>query len=363
DKVSQQPQFHINNFCFPNSKYKIEKIFISNLENNSSYKLEVFDKNNQLIDLRFFKTLNTLSNSLKIGLMSCMDDRSPIHAPMWKSVIEKKSDILFFLGDNAYIDDEEISTTPESIWERHVETRMTLDIYQVENLIPILAIWDDHDYGVDNGNSSFEHKQKSLEIFKAFFGNNDSTYLENGPGNCFYVRLANQRFVFFDSRYFRQNESLSTSKVWGQDQISWFISKLDPKSNDPVWFVNGSQFFGAYHHYESVEREASTELTQLLDVARNLNSVSIFISGDLHYSEISSIEKKLLGFQSLELTSSAIHSTKADDLRNNPRRVISYRENNYFIVTAHVNQAQLNLKIDICGRNQTYNSSSYNIKK
>jgi hypothetical protein len=98
-------------------------------------------------------------------------------------------------------------------------------------------------------------------------------------------------------------------------------------------------------------------------IRRNLNSVSIFISGDLHYSEISSIEKKLLGFQSLELTSSAIHSTKADDLRNNPRRVISYRENNYFIVTAHVNQAQLNLKIDICGRNQTYNSSSYNIKK
>ncbi|MBL7544723.1 MAG: alkaline phosphatase D family protein [Bdellovibrionaceae bacterium] len=348
---------------YPNSRYRLDRLTLTKLPKSSIFTLTVYNSKNETIDTRMFQTLDISDDSMKIGLMSCMDDRVNNHKAMWKSVSEKQADILFFLGDNVYVDDEEVRVTPDTIWERHVETRMALDVYQTELLTPIIGIWDDHDYAMDDGDTRFTYKDESLRIFKAFFGSNDGTYLSNGPGVSSYVSLFNQRFVFLDSRYYREKGSRMKGKIWGSEQIAWVQAKLDNQCFKPVWFINGSQFYGGYQRYESVERESISELNQMISIAKNLAAPVIFVAGDVHYSEISNLEKNILGYESVELTSSAIHSTPADDVSDNPRRTYVTQENNYMIVETKVHRSALELNINIYGRNQTYHTTRRTVAK
>ena len=40
---------------------------------------------------------------------------------------------------------------------------------QVKNSIPHLAVWDDHDYGLDDGGADFHGKQEAQRIFLEFW--------------------------------------------------------------------------------------------------------------------------------------------------------------------------------------------------
>lgn len=346
----------IQTSSYPNSRFRLDHLSLSKLSKDVTYQLTTKNSKGEIIDERMFKTLDTATSSAKIGLMSCMDDRVSNHAEMWSSVIEKQPDMLFFLGDNVYVDADDVQVSSDTIWERHVETRLALNIFQVQMLIPILAIWDDHDYAMDDGDSRFPYKEASLKTFKAFFGSHDGKNYSNGPANASYFTAFKQRFVLLDSRYYREKGNRIKNKMWGSVQMSWVKDKLDLKSKEPVWLLNGSQFYGGYQPYESVEREAVGELDEMMSVARSLSAPTVLVSGDVHYSEISSIDRTILGYDSIELTSSAIHSTVADQINDNPRRRFAIRKNSYMVVETSASDNKLDLTINIYGSNQTYHT-------
>src|SRR5690606_32503032 len=134
---------------------------------------------------------------------------------------------------------------PDMVWNRHVETRNALAVFRARELVPAYSIWDDHDYGMNDGTREYAYRKQSQEVFEAFFPRAavDGKY-EAGPGLARAFKAFGQTFVFLDDRSFRSpnGQDIPGQTHWGAAQEKWLFQILE-SSKSPVWLVNGDQFF------------------------------------------------------------------------------------------------------------------------
>lgn len=299
--------------------YTVYKFSISKLDPSLKYTFQVIENGN-ILDQRTFKTIDLKKTDVKIGVMSCLDDKFKNRQfMMWNGYLKQDTDYTFLIGDNVYADSL-ISTVgkvfkfkyakEETLWQRYVETFRRLSYFRSSRLVPTLAIWDDHDYGFNNGDQTYPYKLNSLKIFNTFFGVEDIkgvTQKLKGAGYIF--NGFNQRFVFIDARSFRSEFSLAKSDKetkWGFQQTEMIMNSL--KEARPTWLIQGDQYFGAYHVFESSEKTHPNDFQKILKSLKEANSKVIFISGDRHLNELMKIDKEVLGYETYELTSSGMHA-------------------------------------------------------
>ncbi|MCB0356207.1 MAG: hypothetical protein KDD40_04330, partial [Bdellovibrionales bacterium] len=131
---------------------------ISRLKPNVTYEFVAYnDKYKMEIDRRTFSTLTLDKKNVQFVVASCMSDHfryRHITKRIWQQIVELKPDLLLLVGDNVYVDDLDLvsraNVSAFDIWQRYSDSINNTPIYHKKHLIPILATWDDHDYGVDN---------------------------------------------------------------------------------------------------------------------------------------------------------------------------------------------------------------------
>jgi len=319
----------------------ITKVYFSHLSIHDKYQLVLKTEDGEILDQREFKTLETNNSKLKFALCSCMDEYRH-DAGIWQDLMEKSPDVIFFIGDSVYTDwhPRGGAANPEQLWIRYSEARSTLDIYFSKKLIPIFAVWDDHDFGLDNSGSDYKYVKESKQNFLSFFAQDPGycSVLVQGPGVSSAVYLAKQLFVLMDGRSFRlARGSKERYAHWGQDQENWLYRLLDEHAGI-AWLMNGIQYVPSFIFKESISRNFPINLEAFFTELRNSKSKVILVSGDVHYSEVSELEQELLGYRSYEITSSGIHSVPfpgAPGVVHNSRRLEGTGQRNYVIVEAH----------------------------
>ncbi len=293
----------------PDGSRVIEQIHIKNLELSNKYKL-VVKSNGNVIDERFFQTLDLKRENIRIGVASCMDDHIGAAGKMWESYLNKFLDVNFFIGDNVYADrlDGGVKRVadPEQLWLRYTQTWDRLYFYHASQLSPTYYLWDDHDYGKNDGGAEYKHKEASKEIFWAFHpgGEIKNVYKKTfGAGSV--LNAFDQKFLFIDGRFFREN---GKGVHWGEEQKALVLKELKDSSGEVNWLISGDQFFGAYHPFESFEKNNPKEFQKTLRSLKSTGKKIAFVSGDRHLTEVMKIEKKVLGYETVEITSSGIHA-------------------------------------------------------
>ncbi|MCC7440480.1 MAG: alkaline phosphatase family protein [Bdellovibrionales bacterium] len=285
----------------------------------------------EIVDYRRFKTLDIDREGARILVASCMDDTYKDEAlRMWKQAAKDEAQVAFLIGDNAYADKDvgvyKGPADPATVWKRMVETRQLIPYFRNRDLTPVFATWDDHDYGVNDGDRTYAHRRESTEIFKAFFPMDGiaGTY-EEGPGLARSLRYAGQRIVFLDGRSFRSpnGQGGADETHLGSPQERWLETLL---SGEPVptWLILGDQYFGAYHGFESYERNHPASFRRFLTSLKKSKSPLFFVSGDRHLVELMAIEPGVLGYPTFEFTTSAIHAKvfpSSWDKTPNPRQI------------------------------------------
>ncbi|MFM7703735.1 MAG: hypothetical protein ACKO6D_02250, partial [Rubrivivax sp.] len=91
---------------------------------------------------------------LRIGVVSCCDQTKP--QPLWDAVRAEAPEHLVFAGDNVYA-----SRQPFDIAElraAYAQQARVESFRRVRERISHSAIWDDHDYGLNDGGAEFAHK-------------------------------------------------------------------------------------------------------------------------------------------------------------------------------------------------------------
>ena len=329
---------------------QMQHLTYQDLSKEKEYDLQIVTDSGVLLDVRHVRTLAPENSHLKFAVVSSLDDGyDGDQKKMWHEVLNRKPDVLFLLGNTVFIN----GNSAESIWKRHADTRNTLDLFRSERLIPTFAVWDERDYGIADGDKSFALKSVSSEAFATFFPMNEILNYHRGPGVSSHFSVAGQSFFLMDDRSFRSPRAeTKDSTQWGNEQENWLYRRiaLNPV---PTWILNGSQYFGRYHEFDSFEGRNPSSFSRFLMNARSLPCPLVFVSSSPYFSEMMRITPETLGYETFELTTGVLHArttTGTWKAHPNSRQIAGNDEaTNYLIIDSNATQRKLHFVASVYG--------------
>ncbi len=252
---------------------------------------------------------------------------------IFKFMADSGADFMIWAGDNWYYREPDFDSV-SGLWYRAQHDRATPDLQKLLASMPHYATWDDHDYGSNDSNRSFEFKNETLRIFRSYWAN--PTYGEEGhPGVYHKFFWSDAAFFMMDDRWYRDDDLIDPSATqemktqYGAHQRDWlkqslilaqklghFTFKFIVTGGQVITDFGGtSETFGYY----TAEREDLLKFIAL----HHITGV-VFLSGDVHFTELA--KKKLAGTQWVyELTSSPFSSGSWDvehsERTKDPQRV------------------------------------------
>jgi alkaline phosphatase D len=269
-----------------------------------------------------------------IAFGSCIDQRRP--APIWDTVAAGKSDLFIFGGDNVYC---EMPYTPERLAEAYALAAASSGMNRVRAR-PHLAIWDDHDYGLNDGGGEFPFKVQSKAQFAQFWqlAADDPRLGREGLYHAQLFGPAGQRVqvILLDARWFRspwkrtdRRDSPGRERylpdddpgktMLGPAQWGWLEDQLR-KSAQVRLIVSGIQVVTEGHGWERWGNFPLERQRLYQTIARTQAEGVVFLSGDRH---IGALYREAAGtpYPLHELTSSGITHPWRDALEAGPNRL------------------------------------------
>lgn len=266
-------------------------------------------------------------NTTKIAFGSCGWEGHPL--PIFNSIVEHDPDLFVFLGDNIYGDTKSMDT----LRAKYEQLASKSSYQNLKQNVPIIATWDDHDYGWNDSGKSYPFKEESKEIFLDFFEEPADSPRRNRAGiyQSYFYNYSKKtlQIILLDERTFRSDlipytggydddarygfyrpdyskHVQDTAQFLGEEQWVWLESELK-KPADIRIIGSGTQFGIEWNGYEAWVNfpHEQQRMLDLID-ATKANGV-FFISGDVHYSEISKLETDF--YPIYDFTSSGLSST------------------------------------------------------
>ncbi len=335
------------------SPWVVSHAHFTDVPKSEGASLLILNASGVVVEERPLSLLRDSKKTYRVAVVSCAAGYL-YEQEMWQRLNRLSLDAVIFAGDNIYGDRPNAITKkpadPKQLWELYVDARKKYDFFFRSELVPTVATWDDHDFGTDNGDQTYRYASESRQIFQDFYAQSEATRsrLEAGPGISLRWSAMGSDFILLDNRSFRTPKSHVQATMWGEDQKAWLDRTLDD-SRGPIWLINGQQFFGQYRGKNAVDVEFPKDLEWLTDRLRQKASPVIFLSGDIHYTEMMDIESEVLGFPSIEVTSSSMHSLTFPGMHNfwtNPRRRDATSQHNFVVIEfqAELGRVQGNVK-------------------
>eukprot|EP00943_MAST-04B_sp_MAST-4B-sp1_P007174 g7174.t1 len=314
---------------------------------------------------------STILNKVSFG--SCAMQYLP--QPFWDTLHDPigVGDFFIFGGDNVYGD-----TKKQHEWVEACPDKQCLNLLSAYNKLdskpsfigfrqqhPILPIWDDHDFGYNDGGGSFKYKDISLDIFKKFFDikKNDQRYKRKGLyGNWVFGNANKNRIVHLivlDLRYYKSDWVLRDPKkeyptkgryinstdpsktMLGDVQWKWLEAQLLKINANVCVLVSSLQVLSVATAWEAWSRFPLQRfrLLKLLDESKCKNV--IFLTGDRHVGGIYKYGK-YYEITSSSLTHTVTYSVEKDSLRlyplvhvNNVASLVFAWESNQAVLNLH----------------------------
>ncbi len=278
----------------------------------------------------------------RIAFGSCMQEAQP--KPVLDLATVSKPDLFVFLGDNLYGDTDDMDV----LAAKYALLGTSPELQRLRADVPIVATWDDHDYGRNDAGSEYPWKSESKTLFLDFWEappdparrDRDGLYtsyaLELGGGTL--------QLILLDLRWFRDplepndgsgmNDYIATTDtsrtMLGAEQWAWLEQQLALPAD--VRIIGSSTQFGhEYNGYESWTNMPH-ERERLVDLIGSTGAEHVvLISGDAHWAELSRLERPD-GYPLYDLTSSGITEEWAAIPPNANRIGEAVAANNYGFV-------------------------------
>ncbi len=231
------------------------------------------------------------------------------HSKLWPLIIEEDSDLWIWMGDSYYADKwrSEPATTKEEFFDAQKLNFETDELYkELTSKTPVVAIWDDHDYGQNNGGADYEFKEESKEIFLDFYQEPEKSPRRSREGiytsYMFGPKGKRVQIILLDLRTFRSPlkegerladpsrgkclpEESASATMLGEAQWDWLAKELEKEADlrvigSSVQFVSEFDGWEAWANFPK-EKKKFVELVK----AKKAEGV-VFISGDAHKGEL-----------------------------------------------------------------------------
>lgn len=213
---------------------------------------------------------------------------------IFNHMADRKADLMLWLGDNLYLREPDWNSWT-GIVKRYTHTRSLLELQLFLASTQHYAIWDDHDYGPDNSNKSFFNKNETLKAFRMFWGN--PTYGTGDiEGAITSFQWSDADFFLVDNRWYRDPDELDKANktILGEKQLGWLLENLVTSKATFKIVAMGGQFLSDANTAELYSANGfEGEREEIIEFIYKYNIKNvIFITGDVHYSEISVLKQK-----------------------------------------------------------------------
>lgn len=235
-------------------------------------------------------------------------------------IAAQKPNLMLWLGDNVYYREVDWYTR-SGMQHRYTHDRAIAELQALLASTPQYAIWDDHDFGPNDADGTWVHKETAWEVFRDFWGN--PTFGVNGQKGCTTkFQYADVDFFLLDNRYFRTPNYCKTCpdrSLLGKEQLQWFLAALAASQAPFKVVAIGGQVLTTSQNSETCFHFFPAERDLILNFIEqeNIKGV-IFLTGDRHYSELSAM-KNAAGNWVYDLTASPFSSGVYADAEKNEK--------------------------------------------
>lgn len=269
--------------------------------------------------LDFSKTLT------RVVFASCAHQRED--QSIWDRIAAENPDLVLYMGDNVYGDVRSGDPSLPELKAAYMRLAESGPFSRVRAAAPVIAGWDDHDYGLNDAGGDYQYKEQSEALFEYVWALDPDDPRRAHPGvyGAWVIGPENGKrvqIILLDTRYFRSPlkatdepgargkerylpDADPTKTMLGEAQWAWLAEELK-KPADLRLLVSSIQVIADGHGWEAwrmlpSEREKLYETIRAAD-AHNL----IILSGDRHLAGFYRREG-VLDYPLFEATSSSLN--------------------------------------------------------
>lgn len=281
----------------------------------------------------------------RIAFGSCNDQNRP--QTIWPIIEATKPDLFIFGGDNVYASGAQFQI--QDLTKAYSKLAADTSFSEFRKRVPHLAIWDDHDYCINDGGAQWPYKQAAKDEFLKFWniGIADARHQHEGLYFAETFGASNHRvqIIFLDTRWWRSPWRITDQRnapgkerylpdpdpaktMLGEAQWQWLEEQLNQPAKIRL-IVSSIQTITLGHGWESWAL-LPLEKTRLFNtVARTKAKGVIFLSGDRHIGALYK-ETSATPYPFYEMTSSGLTHAWAQANEAGPNRLGALVTKNHF---------------------------------
>lgn len=276
--------------------------------------------------------------------------------PIWQAVNAAQPDVFVFVGDNIYGDTEDMALMKV----KYAKLGAKPGYQALQQYSYVLATWDDHDYGVNDGGRSYPKKEESKQLLLDFFAEPKGSPRRSRPGIYDSKLLGPEgqrvQVILLDERTFRtlpvknpQAKGWATPRAdgelygpylpdWndscamlGEAQWAWLEEELKKPAQFRI--ICSSTRFSAGDDGMEMWYQYPVEQKRMVDLIQKTQAEGIvFISGDIHQGDLSVLHPKG-AYPLYDLTSSGLTNVWKHVVPNTNRVAPAYLGPNFGLLT------------------------------
>ena len=245
--------------------------------------------------------------------------------PHWNYINSYKPDYLILLGDNVYGDFNNSDATNLQNAYKVLDNDKYFRL--LKETTDIFSIWDDHDYGKNDGGKNWIYKEKAKKLFLDFYNVNENDERRKREGLYKSWEIYNSvkiKVIALDTRYFKDeftiNRNINIKKkyvsnynnkktILGKKQWNWVSNEFNT-DYDILIILSSIQILSKNHGWEKWNNFPH-ERNKIINLIKNSKRPTIILSGDRHVGGIYKLNDKIY-----EITSSSFNQSEFNSIEN-----------------------------------------------
>lgn len=230
---------------------------------------------------------------------SCYNSWSSKRMDAFKYIKKLNPELFIWMGDAAYLDSIPRSIVnsiypytfynKEYFISRFNVTYNNKDYKIMRETTPVIGVWDDHDYGQNDGNAAYEKKEEVKQLYLDLLEEPLDSRRRNNKDSIdaaysFGEGVKSYKVILLDTRYNKDRYFTKDKEMISEQQ--WEFLENELKSNETFTFiVSGTQILPITRLVTECWFDKSRE--RLFELIGKLKkSGVVLLSGDVHFGEM-----------------------------------------------------------------------------
>lgn len=300
----------------------------------------------------------TLPPPDKIAFGSCCIQLGDLS--IFRTIQDMDPDLFLALGDNMYVD---LISLP-GVFADSLALATSYNIlgndpyYRTfRQKVPVIATWDDHDYGGNNRGNEYPYKRATKNLFLNFFKEPKTSDRWNHPGiytSYYYGDEAHRlQIIVLDTRTFLDvfsGEPIAptrdtTKNFLGEEQWTWLRGELQKPAKVRI-VMSSTQMLHQHNGFESWTNYPH-ELQRFFRTIKETQAEGVFmVSGDVHWAELSRQQPDGM-YPLYDMTSSGLNQIEDFPRANQYRVGNATRDLNFGMIDIDWNSTPINITLRV----------------